>query len=87
MTALMRLLGETVGQRRERKSEKKKKKTGADVLFKKATKSIWRSSMHVNWAVTLDHCQKLKEGKTKLHFEDTLNWTYCLWLKLSSAQV
>lgn len=38
--------------------------------------------MHVNRAVTLDHSQEQEEGKTKLDFEDTLNWTYCLRLKL-----
>lgn len=43
--------------------------------------------MHVNRTVTLDQCQKPEEGKTKLHFEDTLNWTYCLWWKLIPEEV
>lgn len=33
------------------------------VLFKKATNSLWRSAMHVNWSVTLFLGWRLKEGK------------------------
>lgn len=65
-TALVPLLAKQWDEVRRRR-RRGKKNTRYDVLFKKAMNKLWRSAMHVNRAVTLVHCQRLKEGKKTKH--------------------
>lgn len=80
-TALVPLLA----KQRDKLRRRRRKKRGVDVLFKKATNKLWRSAMHVNRAVTLVHCQRLKEGNYQARFKTDLSgrtvflWNQYLW--------
>lgn len=66
-TALVPLLVKQWDKVRRRR--RRKKKRGVDVLFKKVMNKLWRSAMHVNRAVTLVHCQRLKERNNQARFK------------------